>query len=399
VAFNHEVDQLIEAISSGQLDTRISLEGKDERQRALCNNINDLCDTLERVISEIGSVLEGLSEGDLSHRVSSQYQGDFLRLKSDVNGMAERLADIVGRIGDAAEQVRVASSEISSGAADLADRTEQQASSLEETAASMEELTSTVRQNADNAITAQNLAKTARQTAESGGEVAQKAVEAMQRIDGSSKEIQDVIGLIEEIAFQTNLLALNASVEAARAGEAGKGFAVVASEVRSLAQRSSQASKDIKSQITASARDVEQGVDLVNRTGEALSEIMEGAKKVADIISEISVASQEQSSGLDEVNTAVSHMDDMTQRNGALVEETTAAAQSLADQAANLAQEVAFFKTSRAASHAAAPRSAPVRPDAGREQQEPLRRPDMAKRSVESAPDLSLDDDDDWKEF
>jgi methyl-accepting chemotaxis protein len=240
-----------------------------------------------------------------------------------------------------------AASEIAAGSADLSARTEQQASSLEETAASMEELSATVRQNSENAQQANQLATTAREAADRGGRVTTQAVEAMTRIEGASQKISDIIGVIDEIAFQTNLLALNAAVEAARAGEAGKGFAVVASEVRTLAQRSAQASKEIKGLILDSGNQVKDGVKLVNAAGEALEGIVGSVKKVADIVSEIAAASAEQASGVEQVNSAVTQMDEMTQKNAALVEESAAAARSLEEQASELTRLIGFFSTGR----------------------------------------------------
>src|SRR5690606_7401637 len=219
------------------------------------------------------------------------------------------------------------------------------ASSLEQTAAAMQQVTATVKQNADNAQAANQLAVTARDLAEKGGTVTRDAVAAVTEIEGSAQKIADIVGLIDEIAFQTNLLALNASVEAARAGEAGKGFAVVAQEVRALAQRSANASKDIKALIGESNGQVKSGAALVNQTGQALAEIVTAIKKVSDIVAEIAVASTEQARGLEEVNTAVGAMDEMTQRNGALVEQTSASAEALAAQARSLADLVGFFAT------------------------------------------------------
>ncbi|MEK9971283.1 MAG: methyl-accepting chemotaxis protein, partial [Ferrovibrio sp.] len=245
----------------------------------------------------------------------------------------------------ASSAVRDASGEISTGSQDLAQRTESQAASIEETAASMHEITATVKQNADNAQAANQLASAARQTAEKGGRIVTDAVTAMNGIEQSAQKISDIVGLIDEIAFQTNLLALNASVEAARAGEAGKGFAVVAQEVRALAQRSASASKDIKGLIQESNAQVRSGAGLVQQTGSSLDEIVNAVKKVADIVAEIAAASREQATGLDQINTAVASMDETTQRNGALVEETSAAAQALSGQAHELNELVGFFRT------------------------------------------------------
>ncbi|MEO7073358.1 MAG: methyl-accepting chemotaxis protein, partial [Rhodanobacter sp.] len=235
---------------------------------------------------------------------------------------------------------------IARGNDDLSQRTQEQASSLEETASSMEEMTSTVKQNAENASHANQLARGARQQAERGGEVAGKAILAMGEIDISSRKIGDIVGLIQEIAFQTNLLALNAAVEAARAGEQGRGFAVVATEVRSLAQRSANAAKEIKTLIHDSEDKVRSGSELVNQSGKALAEIVDSIKKVTDIVAEIAAASQEQSAGIDQVNNAVMQMDEMTQQNAALVEEASAAARAMQEQAAELNAQVGFFQLS-----------------------------------------------------
>ncbi len=238
---------------------------------------------------------------------------------------------------------------MSLGSSDLADRTEQQASSLEETAASMEELGATVRSNADNAQRANVMAADARTAAESGGGVAGSAIDAMRRIEESSRKITDIIGVIDEIAFQTNLLALNAAVEAARAGDAGRGFAVVAQEVRQLAQRSAQASKEIKGLIMDSDAQVKDGVDLVKKAGGALDGIVSGVHQVATLIAEMASASAEQATALDEINSTVASMDEMTQRNAALVEETTAAAQAMSGQAGDLKGLIGFFKMEQTA--------------------------------------------------
>ncbi len=245
----------------------------------------------------------------------------------------------------------------------LSERTEQQASSLEETAAAMEQLAATVRQNAGNARQASQLADSAKAAADGGGGVATQAVAAMGRIEQSSQKISDIIGVIDEIAFQTNLLALNAAVEAARAGESGKGFAVVAAEVRTLAQRSSAASKEIKALIHASSGEVRTGVGLVNEAGRTLEQIVLSVKRVADIVADIAAASGEQAQGLEQVNAAVAHMDQVTQKNAALVEESTASARDLQAQAAELHGLVAFFSTDGARK----PKAAPTAEDDGGE--------------------------------
>jgi methyl-accepting chemotaxis protein len=277
--------------------------------------------------------------------VEGEFKGSFLQLKTDANTMADKIRAIARRISGASREVQGATREIASGVADLSARTEHQASSLEETSASMEELATTVRQNAGNAQDANQLAAAASTSAVAGGEIATKAVAAMGKIEDSSRQIGDIVGLIQEIAFQTNLLALNAAVEAARAGEAGKGFAVVANEVRALAQRASQASKDIKGLIVNSDNQVREGVTLVKQAGTSLSEIVASVKKVATFVSEIAAATQEQSSGIEQVSKAVTGMDQMTQQNAALVEETNAALHSAQSQVDELRKVVSFFKT------------------------------------------------------
>ena len=357
-AIGAEIAALIDSVSKGELDRRIDLAGKEGFYKTMSEGVNRLTDTVQSVIGDVGDVLSALAAGDLTKQVTRDYQGAFGKMKTDVNATSQRLAGIVGDITSAAETIASAAAEVSTGSTDLAERTEQQASSLEETAASMEELSGTVRSNADNAQRANRMAEDARRAAESGGGVAGSAIEAMKRIEDASRKITDIIGVIDEIAFQTNLLALNAAVEAARAGDAGRGFAVVAQEVRNLAQRSAQASKEIKALILDSDGQVKEGVDLVKRAGDALGGIVDGVSQVASLIAEMASASGEQASALDEINAAVAQMDEMTQKNAALVEETTAAAHAMADQARDLKDQIAFFKVDGRGHAAAAPRRA-----------------------------------------
>ncbi len=340
-----EVAELCRRITAGDLSTRLNETDKDGFLLTLSQELNRLSGTLGTVTGGLASVMETMADGDLTRQVEGEYQGVFATLKNSANSMASRLREFAGRLLQTTEAVHGAAAEISTGSQDLAGRTESQAASIEETAASMHEITTTVKQNADNAQAANQLATTARDTAETGGKVVGDAVAAVTQIEESARRISDIVALIDEIAFQTNLLALNASVEAARAGEAGKGFAVVAQEVRALAQRSASASKDIKALISESNAQVKTGATLVNRAGQSLVEIVAAIKKVSDIVAEIAAASREQATGLDQINTAVGSMDEMTQRNAALVEETTAAAQSLTTQAQELAALVRFFKT------------------------------------------------------
>lgn len=341
-----EISSLSDAAGNGDLSVRIDLAGKTGDLRRVAESLNQMVATVDAGLGEVSKVFAALAKGDLTVRMDGTYQGAFDDLKGNSNATTDTLNGIVGNISNAAEAVQIATAEISVGTHDLSGRTEQQAASLEETSAAMEELTATVRQNAQKAQLANTLSTTARSSAEKGGEVVTDAIAAMKDISGSSKKISEIVSLIDEIAFQTNLLALNAAVEAARAGDAGKGFGVVASEVRALAQRSSEASKQISTLINTSTDQVSVGEKLVNQTGETLTEIVEAVEKVAGIVSEISTASREQSTSLDEVNAAVVNMDQMTQQNAALVEQTTAAAQSLKDQADGLTEQVGYFASS-----------------------------------------------------
>ncbi|HEX5353546.1 MAG TPA: methyl-accepting chemotaxis protein [Rhodanobacteraceae bacterium] len=301
--------------------------------------IRSIVVTLNRAVG----VAHEIAEGRLGHEIITNGKGELGQLLAALRTMDERLCGIVGRVRLGSDEVSVAAQQISRGNDDLSQRTQEQASSLEETASSMEEMTSTVKQNAENASHANQLARGAREQAERGGEVAGHAVNAMGEIDASSRKIADIVGLIDEIAFQTNLLSLNAAVEAARAGEQGRGFAVVASEVRNLAQRSAAAAKEIKTLIGESVEKVRTGTELVQKTGKTLVEIVDSVKKVTDIVGEIAAASQEQSAGIDQVNRAVMQMDETTQQNAALVEESAAASRSLEDQASDLSRQIAFF--------------------------------------------------------
>jgi methyl-accepting chemotaxis protein len=309
-----------------------------------------------QVVTLLATALGKISDGDLTVRLPDSMRGAYAQIRTDFNGMAERLHEIVVAISNATGDVSNAAVEISNATTDLSQRTEEQAAGLEETSASMEHISTMVKQNAQNAQAASQLAAGTREVADRSGVVVASAVDAMSRIAQSSTKITDIIGVIDEIARQTNLLALNAAVEAARAGDAGRGFAVVASEVRSLAQRSSQAAKDIKDLITLSGAQVQDGVDLVNQAGKSLGEIVDSIKSVAEIVSGIAAASAEQSAGLDEVNKALTQMDKLTQQNSAFVEENAATAKTLEQQAAVTGQQISFFTLGEAdEGHSAAP--------------------------------------------
>ncbi len=294
---------------------------------------------------DVQAVVSNVLDGDLTRRISVEDKAGFFKTLSEgVNGIVIKLADAMLEINQSSSAVQSGATEISQGNTNLSQRTEEQAASLEETASSMTELTQNVRDNAEAAANADKLSSSARDTAEQGGEVVGQAIQAMEEINASSKKIADIIGAIDEIAFQTNLLALNASVEAARAGEQGRGFAVVASEVRNLAGRSANAAKEIKDLIEHSVASVEAGSQLVNASGETLSEIVAGVREVSTIVGEISDASQRSSNGIDEINTAISQMDEMTQQNAALVEEIAAASENMRQQAEGLNEVVAAYQ-------------------------------------------------------
>ncbi|HQR13879.1 MAG TPA: methyl-accepting chemotaxis protein [Nitrospira sp.] len=298
---------------------------------------------MEKLVAEAQSVLGRLAVNDLTHEMTETYRGDLDKVKTSINAVVQNLTQTITTVREAVQAVSSGAEQITRGNEDLSQRTSEQASALEETSASMEEMTSTVKQNADNAKQANQLAIAARDIADKGGSVTVRAVEAMGEINKSSKKIADIITVIDEIAFQTNLLALNAAVEAARAGEHGRGFAVVAAEVRNLAQRSATAAKEIKGLINESIQRVSDGSELVNQSGKTLEEIVSSVKRVTDIIAEITAASQEQAQGIDQVNKAIMQMDETTQQNAALVEETTSASQSMKDQAKELMSQMEMF--------------------------------------------------------
>ncbi|MEF7613802.1 methyl-accepting chemotaxis protein [Aquincola sp. MAHUQ-54] len=303
--------------------------------------VRDICGPLAQAVSLSNAV----AEGELSHVSEPSGRDEVARVLQALARMSGNLAQTVGHVRTGADSVATASAEIAQGNLDLSSRTESQASALEQTAASMEQLSATVKHNADNARQANQLAQSAADVATEGGRVVAEVVDTMRDINDSSKKIADIIGVIDGIAFQTNILALNAAVEAARAGEQGRGFAVVAGEVRTLAQRSAEAAKDIKGLITASVERVDQGTELVDRAGATMTEIVASIRRVTDIMGEISAATSEQSAGVAQVGVAVTQMDQATQQNAALVEQMAAAASSLRAQADQLVQSVSVFKT------------------------------------------------------
>ncbi|GAM96600.1 methyl-accepting chemotaxis protein I [alpha proteobacterium U9-1i] len=316
-----------------------------ERERVRLQQEREAAEEAQRrVVTGVAEGLSKLAAGDLTFRLSEPFPGEYEKLRADFNDAMATLQDSMKVIATNAGGIRSGANEITQASDDLSRRTEQQAATLEETAAALDQITATVKKTASGSTQANSVVAAARVDAQRSGEVVGHAVAAMGEIERSAKQISQIIGVIDEISFQTNLLALNAGVEAARAGEAGRGFAVVASEVRALAQRSSDAAKEIKGLIMESSRHVETGVDLVHRTGDALGQIVSKVSEISGLVGEISASAQEQSTALTEVNTAINQMDQTTQQNAAMVEESTAASHALTHEAEILTQLVAKFE-------------------------------------------------------
>ncbi len=365
--------------------------------------------SLKEAVEQTQNVTTSAQNGDLTQRVSLDGKaGAIKEMCQGVNDLIDKMSEVLGQIAEAGETINTAAGEISTGNTDLSQRTEQQASSLEETASSMEQLAATVKQNAENAKQANQLAAAASQVAVRGGQVVGNVVTTMSGINESARKIEDIISVIDGIAFQTNILALNAAVEAARAGEQGRGFAVVAGEVRNLAQRSSSAAKEIKDLITDSVSKTAEGTKLVESAGSTMQEIVSSVQRVTDIMGEISAASSEQSSGIDQVNNAITSMDEVTQQNAALVEEAAAAAESLVEQASSLMETVSAFRLSGGGSRqvsrsVAQPKARVSAPSANRRApNSPMRNSAPATKPAAPKAPISktgTDDSGDWEEF
>ena len=343
LAIQGQVASIIEAASRGELDQRISADGEIAFLKTLAGGINHLLDILSGTLGEVRQMFAAMAEGQLGARMHGDYHGVFAQIQNDANTTAQRLSDIVVRIQSSSNTLEEVAAEIAAGNDDLSQRTEQQAANLEETAASMEELTATVQRNADHAGQANALAIDAAGVARQGGELVQTVVTTMHGIEQSSRRIADIISVIDGIAFQTNILALNAAVEAARAGDQGRGFAVVAGEVRTLAQRSATAAKEIKGLIDESVHRVDEGAREINQATTTMARVVTQVEQVTDLMGQIAAASREQSAGIGQVSQTVTQMDQTTQRNAALVEEASASARLMQQHVRGLREAVAVF--------------------------------------------------------
>lgn len=391
-------DPLVALIKAVLLDMDFSIsiyiEALDDERKAKEAALAQAEQQQSALVDALAKALAELSGGDLTTRLTQTVAAQYQQFKNDFNGAMDQLQNTMSVIGQASDGIRSGTNEISMASDDLSRRTENQAASLEQAAAALGEITSTVRRSSEGAIKAKRAVNSAKTGAEQSGLIVSQAVAAMSEIESSSRQITQIIGVIDEIAFQTNLLALNAGVEAARAGDAGRGFAVVASEVRALAQRSAEAAKEIKGLISESSRQVAAGVDLVGQTGQALKRIVEEVAEINDLVSQIAASAEEQSIGLQEVNTTVVQMDQVTQQNAAMVEQSTAASRQLADETTNLQALVGRFNYGEVATLATS--RAPSRP-AARPASTFARRPSAAPAPVRKPTPSASDEG--WEEF
>ncbi|WP_313614728.1 methyl-accepting chemotaxis protein [Rhizobium sp.] len=394
---------VVDAAAGGDFSRRISKDYGDENLNRFAATINALLTGVDNGVSETSRVIEGLARGDLTEKMDGDFRGVFAELQANVNETLAKLRETMREVRSSTEGISGNANELRSAADDLSKRTEQQAAALEETSAALDEITAVVRNSTDRAQEASTMVAETKQKTEESANVVRDAVSAMDRIEHASREISQIINVIDEIAFQTNLLALNAGVEAARAGEAGKGFAVVAQEVRELAQRSATAAKDIKALITKSGEEVGRGVSLVQRTGSALGEIETRVLAINDHIHSIATAAREQSTGLHEVNTAINQMDQVTQRNAAMVEETSAATHKLSGEAEHLVTLVSRFKVGVEDVHVRPRTEQPMRPMAVSARTAPVTSParklmNSVGRALNAQP-AAAPAQGDWQEF
>lgn len=400
VIIEGEVEKLVTDVSEGRLGALISTEGKEGFFLNISNGLNDLSQTINAFVRDISATMQKLADGNLGVAIENQYQGNFGDVALALNNTVAKLNEILGNVKLATDSIRASNQEISIGNDQLSTRTEKQASNLEETAASLEELTSNVRNTADNAGTANKAASSAKQQASVGESIVTEAVQSMVAITESSNKIVEIISVIDDIAFQTNLLALNASVEAARAGEQGRGFAVVANEVRNLAQRSAVSAKEIKELIDVSSARVNTGSEQVNRCGEALKDILNHVGDLTSLISDIANSTNEQAAGIGQVNQAVAELDDITQQNAALAEQTSSASQSSVQQADDMVDIVSFFQLD---GEAAMP--VPLAPTQHRAAPRPRTTPAQSRASTNASTGGSIqassmdDSGEEWQEF
>lgn len=402
VRVEREIDKTVNAIESGDLTKRLELGDKKGFHYSLSISINSLISMLDTAFIDIASVMSEMASGNMTKEITNDYDGTFNDVKLDINATIAKLRSTMLQMNHAAATVRTSSEELHQGNSELSSRTESQAGVLEETASSMEQLTDTVKNNATNAHRASKLSKSAQEKAQKGGIVVNDAVLAMEDINQSSEKIAKIIGVIDEIAFQTNLLALNASVEAARAGENGRSFAVVATEVGNLAGRSATAAKEIKGLIEDSVAKIQTGTDLVNQSGETLTDILSGIQEVNDVVLEISDSSEEQSQGIEQVNNAITSLDEVTQQNAALAEETYASSDSLSNKASEMNQLLQFFTIGQTSSIANEVAKA-IDPAPEKIEQRPVRKPSIEPKQAKSSPARHTDRgntaENMWEEF
>ncbi len=399
-----DTHMLIQAVAEGDLDKRANADQLQGDWKQMIQGINQILDGIVQPVNEAISVLKEIEQGNLTKTVTGDYRGHLDDFKQTVNNTVNKLSDVINQTAQASQVVSQASQEVAQGAMDLSQRVQEQAAAIEETSSTMEEMTSSVRNNAEHAKEASSVAHTVQGQSDTGSTVMKQTIEAMNAIQESSHKISDIVTLIDGIAFQTNLLALNAAVEAARAGEHGRGFAVVAGEVRSLAQKSADAAKEITSLITESVTRIDQGTQLASESGEVLSGINQSIDEVAQMIEQIAQASNQQMEGINQVHKAISQIDEVTQQNAALVEETAAAADSMNEQAESMDRNMAFFKTGQTITLQPVKKAEPEKRAQAQSNDKPASLPPAKESSQTSKSKTTQDkpsenDSDEWGEF